>query len=395
MKIVKLLIIFSIFIIFLLSKVDATESEYTISTSSSSTIGTELNSGIFESLNKHHLKNKIKSKNKSKKEGDKAKDTESNKISWEGWVNYSIIDSKNAKDTISGKTPTKFFKNFHFIKLNTMKGIDLKEKKDDKFLHPQSITSFYAILKGNVMNILSDRSNLEQSVYDTVNLQNLMPIAEKSGYTGGVQLVKGTDKCFVMELKSTENKFYLICTEEKKDMLGLLYKIKGDAINNQKKEGKIVTQPTEAPKPSALDLLKISNDGPNSNSSPNSNSNSSPNSSNSEEKSNDKNSKKVDGYWVTLQDWSTCTHKCGGGTQSFHRMCVPPKNGGKPCEGESILKRPCNKEPCPEISKRDSKSKIETAIDGDNKKDTIIKVMPFSSRYQRYTVSIILFRNVS
>lgn len=245
------------------------------------------------------------------------------------------------------------------------------------------------------MNILSDRSNLEQSVYDTVNLQNLMPIAEKSGYTGGVQLVKGTDKCFVMELKSTENKFYLICTEEKKDMLGLLYKIKGDAINNQKKEGKIVTQPTEAPKPSALDLLKISNDGPNSNSSPNSNSNSTPNSSNNEEKSNDKNSKKVDGYWVTLQDWSTCTHKCGGGTQSFHRMCVPPKNGGKPCEGESILKRPCNKEPCPEISKRDSKSKIETAIDGDNKKDTIIKVMPFSSRYQRYTVSIILFRNVS
>lgn len=393
MKILKLLMILSVFLIFMLVNVNTTESEYTISSSSSSSIGTELNSGIFESLNKHHLKNKIKSKNKIKKTVENKKEPGNDKISWEGWVNYSILDSKIVKDTVSGKTPTKFFKNFNFYKISLNKEIDLKEKKGDHYLHPQTITSFYATLKGNVLNILSDRSNLEQSVYDTVNIQNIMPIAEKTGFSGGIQLVKNSEKCFVMELKSTVNQFYLICTEEKKDMMAILYKIKGDAINNQKKEGKIVTQPVEAPKPSALDLIKTTNDSSSSNSNSDSKSNNKDNSNDKKENNNNNNSskeKKIDGYWVTLQDWSTCTHKCGGGTQSFHRMCVPPKNGGKPCEGESILKRPCNKEPCPEISKRDSKSKIETAIDGDNKKDTIIKVMPFSSRYQRYTVSFFI-----
>merc|ERR1712100_835611 len=59
--------------------------------------------------------------------------------------------------------------------------------------------------------------------------------------------------------------------------------------------------------------------------------------------------KKVDGRWVVLQDWSQCSLACGGGTQTLHLMCHPPQNGGNPCQGLAIRKRPCNPQPCPKI----------------------------------------------
>lgn len=91
----------------------------------------------------------------------------------------------------------------------------------------------------------------------------------------------------------------------------------------------------------------------------------------------------VDGYWITLQSWSTCSLKCGGGTQSYHRMCVPPKSGGKPCQGEAILIKRCNEQPCPTVKSPQDKSK-----ENEETPKPIVKVMPFSSRYQKYTVSI-------
>lgn len=90
----------------------------------------------------------------------------------------------------------------------------------------------------------------------------------------------------------------------------------------------------------------------------------------------------VDGYWIVLQSWSTCSLKCGGGTQSFHRMCVPPKSGGRPCQGEAVLIKRCNEQPCPKIGVPSDKSK-----ENEETPKPIVKVMPFSSRYQRYTVS--------
>jgi len=55
----------------------------------------------------------------------------------------------------------------------------------------------------------------------------------------------------------------------------------------------------------------------------------------------------VDGYWKTLKDFGECTLSCGGGRRYMQRMCVPPKNGGKPCEGPPILQQACNTQPCP------------------------------------------------
>jgi hypothetical protein len=85
--------------------------------------------------------------------------------------------------------------------------------------------------------------------------------------------------------------------------------------------------------------------------------------------------RKVDGRWVVLQDWAQCSRACGGGVQSLHLMCHPPQNGGKPCAGSNIRKRPCNPQPCPILKENESLIKFEKPI---------VKMMPLTQRPIRY-----------
>ncbi len=95
-----------------------------------------------------------------------------------------------------------------------------------------------------------------------------------------------------------------------------------------------------------------------------------------------KDDKLIDGYWIILQNWSQCTLKCGGGKSYLQRMCIPPKNGGKPCEGESIIDKDCNKIPCPSHELNQQKNNT-------NFLKPIIKIIPFSNRPQRYSKCVI------
>ena len=90
---------------------------------------------------------------------------------------------------------------------------------------------------------------------------------------------------------------------------------------------------------------------------------------------------KIGGKWVILQDWSQCTQVCGGGKQYLQRMCVPPQNGGTPCEGEPIMIKLCNPQPCPNVITTEK----ETAAN-----PTIIKMLALSSRPLRNEVKNIL-----
>ena len=92
----------------------------------------------------------------------------------------------------------------------------------------------------------------------------------------------------------------------------------------------------------------------------------------------------IDGYWIILQQWSQCTLKCGGGKSYLQRMCVPPKEGGKPCNGEAILSKDCNKQPCPGVHDPKNKNTVEQKT-----MKPIVKIMPFSSRPQRYSKCVI------
>ena len=96
-------------------------------------------------------------------------------------------------------------------------------------------------------------------------------------------------------------------------------------------------------------------------------------------------SKVVDGYWITLQTWTQCSLKCGGGVSTFHKMCVPPKEGGKPCDGPAILNKPCNVQPCPVVKDLKTFKLNQTR----SFKKPIVKIMPFSDRPQRYSKCII------
>jgi len=72
-----------------------------------------------------------------------------------------------------------------------------------------------------------------------------------------------------------------------------------------------------------------------------------------------------EGYWVMLQDWTKCSLSCGGG-QSFQQwMCIPPKNGGQPCEGEAVRTKACNTQECPEV-----KNLVEAYMKKDDKKQS-------------------------
>jgi hypothetical protein len=57
----------------------------------------------------------------------------------------------------------------------------------------------------------------------------------------------------------------------------------------------------------------------------------------------------VAGGWTALSAWSTCTKKCGGGTQTATRTCTNPVplNGGAQCAGAPSSSQACNAQPCP------------------------------------------------
>lgn len=85
----------------------------------------------------------------------------------------------------------------------------------------------------------------------------------------------------------------------------------------------------------------------------------------------------IDGYWYTLQDWSQCSVKCGGGVSTFQRICIPPKKGGNPCLGANILTKPCNLGPCPKIITEEQKPIINPKAE--------IKVLPLNTKPKRFT----------
>merc|ERR1712222_279849 len=89
----------------------------------------------------------------------------------------------------------------------------------------------------------------------------------------------------------------------------------------------------------------------------------------------------TDGYWITIQTWSQCNLKCGGGTSTLQRMCVPPKAGGKDCEGEAIVTKSCNTQPCPGVSGNGQKLANSENV---TVKNPIMKSLPFSEHPQRY-----------
>ena len=55
----------------------------------------------------------------------------------------------------------------------------------------------------------------------------------------------------------------------------------------------------------------------------------------------------IHGQFREWSEWFKCTATCGGGEGRRTRTCIKPKFGGRPCEGETKEKGPCNTQTCP------------------------------------------------
>jgi hypothetical protein len=65
--------------------------------------------------------------------------------------------------------------------------------------------------------------------------------------------------------------------------------------------------------------------------------------------------KKRNVTWVPITKWSDCTKPCGGGKSYLQRLCIIPEDSNEKCEGEMILEKSCNLDPCETLDSELSK----------------------------------------
>jgi len=287
-----------------------------------------------------------------------------------GWAKYFHYDNG-----VKAEKPTEFFQNNAFYDQRVLK--ENKNKKDE--YGPAYIPSkfhFFLKLTRDSLIVLSSRQNKLQRVVDSMQVDLINPIPKDDMYKGGVQKLGEFDEgnCFQVLTTTPDggaevefdivndvgvNQNWVICFDKVEARTLLMEQLIQIKLIKQKVRGASLSTKKEKPhaaaflKPKKTPIFERYN-GP------------------------DKNKDK-DGFWVLLQDWSPCSVKCGGGIQTQQWICQPPFKGGKPCQGKPIRTRPCNPQLCPGVSGTSS---------GKNTKEVtvkpILKVLPWSSRLQRY-----------
>ncbi len=175
--------------------------------------------------------------------------------------------------------------------------------------------------------------------------------------------------CMKIATKDQYNRVFIICTDSESEKEELIRKIKALKIREQHEKGLILLAKSKvAIQGETIGALlgKKSSDV--------------------KSQPLKKNQKPVDGYWVTLQDWSQCNKKCDGGVSTFHRMCVKPKFGGKACEGEPVITKKCNMNPCPMVPGSNSSDPLNNKDGNTTVMDPVVKILPFTDKPQRYTL---------
>jgi hypothetical protein len=295
--------------------------------------------------------------------------------------NRNRVEGKNQNtNLLSNETPKHFFRNNeYFEQMKLYPHADLKTKEEKMNAYIKDPTYFFVVVFANNINFLSSRQIQLQKTYDSINIESILPVQEYPGYkTGGVLDFGNFNEgyCFKVVVKTPKQTNWVICTEsgdEKNNFMSILKKLK---LKQQRDQG-IINAPNPEKKTETISEVLHPEESSTKNLKKDSNGNLSV--------TFDSNQKVTDGYWIVLQDWTQCSLKCGGGTSTMQRMCVPPKNGGKPCVGPNILTRACNTKPCPDILSTNQKKSNSTIVT----LKPVVKVMPFSSRPQRYTKCVI------
>jgi hypothetical protein len=319
------------------------------------------------------VKPKISNSTVSNKPDNQTDEMSSSSILYQGWAKYFKYQDSGT----SGKKPSSFFRNNEFYE-QTKNYADFnieKRSTDGNCIFVPDEAYWWIILINDSIVISGSRKESTKKVFDNLSLDKLSPILEGRGYKGGLtdfgSFSEGS--CFKL---TTENHYtWIFCTDLNDEKMKFMDAIKNIKLQMQRAKGDVEIS-SEKAKQESLDSLidkKKNDDDLESNS-------------NEDKKPND-------GYWIILQTWSQCSKKCDTGVSTLHRLCIPPKNGGKPCQGEAIKTRPCNPEPCPYVPGQESnKNSTDAKIREASKPVTlkpIFKSMPFSSTPTRYHKCII------
>jgi len=276
--------------------------------------------------------------------------------------------------------PRYFFENEAFTKQTSDGDAKDAKTKDDQWgswLIPSN-SSFFAVAHQNNLNFIASREKAFLKVVDALKIQLIHNIPDDANFKGGIRdlgkfsegycfTVRTTEPIdfFVMKesepvpVKGTERMWYICSDNEeiKNKFMNLVVKLRLKAqhevglwlrINSPPK--KKLMSDSAKPKYANSDPTTPAGD-------------------------------KVNGFWVLLQDWSSCSKKCGGGLQYMQLMCSPPQNGGKPCDGEALRTKKCNEQPCPQVLEAAKALPKAKAV---NYGKPVVKVMPISTRPLRY-----------
>jgi hypothetical protein len=292
-------------------------------------------------LNPHfsdpNLKVKYDTKNKPDEIDDSGIIFKLSKNRWEGWVKYFKINK--------GQKPKTFFKNYYYQKqMKENPNLDLTKMKDGRFLYIRNENLFFISLNENNISIANSRINPYNSNYDTIFIDFIAPVEEGQTYSGGIQDFGSFSEGFCFKVITTKDKLltnltpdvftteFVFCCGSKTEKEEFMTTLKSLKLNNQKKDGLVII-----PHNKEYDQKDNKNYLDNY-------------------LGNKQNYKTEgingtvihvqNGRWIILQNWSQCSLKCGGGKSTLHRFCIPPIGGGLPCEGESIIHKDCNTQPC-------------------------------------------------
>jgi len=379
LNIINVLLALTIFSI-CLYLITCTQTKTTSKTSTNSGIGLNSNykMALGNLISKSHKKiesnNSMEEENANNSNNFESERLAANQVYFKGWLKYFKYCDKR-----SNSKPKEFFKNVLYQKDTKKRASTLPTEKNQEPIPSEK--HFYGILFQDNLNIFSSNDKFSaQNVFDVLNIDYIKSIPEDKILSGGVKdfgkfsegycfqvntIIPAT--VFTMkpgepEPKSGINEVWLICTDDAKSKSALMNFIIKNRIKKQQDAGLRIKSKTSGvnqklENPSTQNLLKTGN----------------PLSIADLGKPIDKKSK--DGKWIVLQDWTQCNLKCGGGEQTLHLICQPPENGGKPCQGAAIRKRPCNTQPCPILKPTPNVEKYEKPI---------VKVMPISNKPTRY-----------
>jgi len=311
--------------------------------------------------------------NKKKKTKKLKKKLPKHAFLWEGWLKFIRLTDKP-----SPMRPSNFFVNpqYHYQKVFKSQ---IKKKDGKGYLNIRDKFEFFGVMKTDGLYIFKSRKIAFDKMVEEIKIIDIKKINEKKKFLSSVREIENFQGGYCMRVKTKypitptlnynekskgHTQDYIICLDKKKELDKLINYFVQLKLAQQKHLKKMLKK---KPAKSLADLKKKLK--PNSNI------------------SRPKGWVPKDGYWILLQDWTSCSLKCGGGKSYQQWMCVPPKKGGKKCVGQPIRTKPCNTKPCP--GNKALKNEYTKSGPPNKVLKPIIKSMPFSERPQNFLKCVI------